>query len=132
MFEKNLGNFPELKEIGEWLKNNNNSFLSSIYHNAHKWELSDNQINAAKKSFDKILNTKYVEFNDKKVKLWKKIIEEYLPQPNYYNDSTFNYDMLNLIIDNKKLTQGQYDALYGKILKYRKSIIKKVFKEYKK
>jgi hypothetical protein len=129
MFKKNLENFPELKEIGKWLKDNNNSFLSSIYHNAHKWELSDNQINAAKRSFEKILNTKYIEFNDKQIKLWKKIIEKYLPQPNYYNNSTFNYDMLDLIISNKKLTQGQYSTLYGKILKYRKSIIKKIFKE---
>jgi len=131
MLEKNLENFPKLEAIGKWLKDNKNDFLSSIYNNAQKWVLSDRQIEAAQKAWERAQkgdDREYVIFDKKRTELWIKIINDLLPASNYYNNNDFQYDMLAKIEQTGKLTLGQFAPLQKKILKYKKSILKKIFK----
>jgi len=131
IYDENLANLPELKDIGEWLKSNSNDFLSSMYYNSSRFILSPKQIFAAKNSWEKVKNPPiHVAIEDHTIKTLRFVFDNYISRT-YYNSMSFLENLLYAAEANNKLTQKQYDSMIAAFYKFRKSIIKKIFGNYK-
>ncbi len=131
VYDENLVNLPELKDIGDWLKSNSNDFLSSIYNNSSKYSLSSKQVFAAKNVWENIKDPPvYITIEEHTIKTLKFVFENHMTR-SYYNSMTFLENLLYKAEDYGKLTQKQYDSMIAAFYKFRKSIIKKIFGNYK-
>jgi len=131
VYDENLVNLPELKDIGDWLKSNSNDFLSSIYNNSSRYILSSKQVFAAKNAWEKIKDPPvYITIEEHTIKTLRFVFENYMART-YYNTMSILENLLYKAEDYGKLTQKQYDSMIASFYKFRKSIIKKIFGNYK-
>ena len=126
-WEENVSNFPELEEIKNWLiQGNKNDFYESIVRQANKRILSQAQIDAAQKSFNKIKNPpKSRQFNDYEVKAFSKIfsiLSSVSPM-----GSEFYKSLSNQLNNKKQLSEKQWDLSLKKMYRFRKSILRTLF-----
>lgn len=127
-YKENLKNLPELNDLKKWIDaGNQNDFLESIFAQASKRILSDSQVNAAIKSFYKINNPpKKIEFDAQEQFVFRVILNhlsEISPQGYDF------YNSLSMQIESKGwLTEKQWEAAKKKFHRFRKALLRRIFK----
>ena len=136
IYDENVAKFPELPQIGDWLKNNNHNFLKSIYDNSHKWNLSDRQIESASRSWGYITDgtpkPNRITVPENEAKIYRHVADNYLPHT-YYNQgqSDFLYKMIDVAEVKGEMSEKQFASMFKIFYRFRKSILKKIFGNYK-
>lgn len=124
---QNSNNFPELKDIKQWLDDGNeNDFFESIVKQANNRILSDRQIESAQKGFDKIMNpAKRIEFDELEKKAYVIILNHLsLISPMGYDF----YNSISMQISSKKyLSEKQWESVKRKFYRFRKSLLRTIF-----
>ena len=137
VYDENKARFPELDQIGDWLENNNHNFLRSIYDNSKKWKLSDRQIESASRSWGYITDgtpkPNRITVPSNEAKIYRYVADNYLAHT-YYNErqSDFLYKMIDLAEVKGEMSEKQYESMFNIFYKFKKSILKKMFGNYKK
>lgn len=130
-WEENKKKLPDLEKFAE-IKN---PFLQDIFRKAYRYKLTDKQIAAAQKSYDRVkgkIATAKAEAiklskSDIETILWS--IEQMIQMKGMYGGGDFWYDMRDRVERKKTLSPKQYAAMIKSMTRYKKAFFKRVFKE---
>lgn len=120
----------------EQFKDTRNSFLQDLYWKAKRYKLTDKQVAAAQRAWDRMTAKKTaaakvaikLSTSDVETILWS--IEQMIQMRGRYGGE-FWYDMRGRVQDKKTLSPKQYAAIIRSILKVKKGFFRRVFGERK-
>jgi hypothetical protein len=123
--DSNLKALPELPKFEKI----SNDFLRDIARKAEKWELSDRQIEAAKRAWDRIQNPPtMVKLNSEQAEMIIFLGDMVLSMQGRYA-SEFVWELKTRVHNTGKLTEKQYKALMKTFTKYKRAIMNRIFKQ---
>lgn len=132
-FDINKQKFPEIDKLSDILKKKpfyDNYFISDVLGKAARYILSDKQLDALKREYNK-LTSEVIELDEEEIGYFKILL-------NYFNRFSRQYSPMGDIADEllgkistKNFTIDDKKKMFKHILKYKKSMFKYIFNELK-
>ena len=126
IYDENKKALPDLDKFFD----TKSSFLKDIWQRAKRWKLSDKQIEAAQKAWDRIVESRSVaiKLSRSDADTMLKIFEYMIHMKGVYGGA-FWYKMREKVTQEKALSPKQYIAITNSAIKYKKALFKRIFNE---
>jgi hypothetical protein len=132
-YDQNKAKLPDL----DLFPTTRNTFLQDIHRKAQRYKLTDKQVSAAQRAWDRMSAKKTaaakvaIKLSDSDVETILYAIEQMIQMRGMYVGGDFLYDIRGRVKTKKTLSPKQYAAMIRSMTRYKKAFFRRVFHERK-